>query len=84
MALRCAPAARALVVLGLMLSALGGCGQKGSLYLPDQPPPHQVSDATCRTPTCAAATAPVAADANAEAEEKDAPRGEPTPEEIPE
>ncbi|WP_290577852.1 LPS translocon maturation chaperone LptM [Ketobacter sp.] len=50
----------AAVLLGS--AQLTGCGQKGKLYLPDQPPPHGATAAgECRTPGCAAALSPAQA-----------------------
>ena len=72
MVLRRFTSGRVLLMLGLIAAALSGCGQKGSLYLPDQPPPHLQSQNDCRTPTCAAVVAPAAADR----ESTDAENGE--------
>lgn len=60
MVLRRFTSGQVLTILGLMTAVLCGCGQKGSLYLPDQPPPPVQSQGDCRTPTCAAVTEPVA------------------------
>ena len=63
---------RALWILGLLTAALSGCGQKGSLYLPDQPPPQIQSQSDCRTPTCAAAAeAAVAEESEPENQEEE-------------
>jgi len=32
-----------IVLAACLLAILGGCGQRGDLYLPDSPPPHSGS-----------------------------------------
>ncbi len=73
---------RAVLLLGLMTAVLGGCGQKGKLYLPDEPPPHTQNQADCRTPNCAAIqteSATVEAEDNTGEEDE---KTEPMPEET--
>ncbi|MEE2733054.1 MAG: hypothetical protein VYA55_19700 [Pseudomonadota bacterium] len=103
MVLRHLSCSRALLQLGLAASVLlgsaplTGCGQKGKLYLPDQPPPHETTAASeCRTPGCAAALAPTQAkpeqpeagtEDNQEPDEDNAEQPKhsaPTPKETPE
>ena len=69
MVLRQFTSGRVLLMLGLIAAALSGCGQKGSLYLPDQPPPHLQSQSDCRTPTCAAVAESAADDEAAPGEQ---------------
>ena len=58
MVLRRFTAGQTLMMLGLIAAALYGCGQKGKLYMPDQPPPHLQQQEDCRTPNCAAVLQP--------------------------
>lgn len=72
-----------LLTVGLLAAALGGCGQKGSLYLPDQPPPQIQSQSDCRTPTCAAAAeTAVAGESEPENQEEENTAEETTAEET--
>ena len=69
------------MLLGLMAAVLSGCGQKGKLYLPDEPPPHLQSQSNCRTPNCAAALeAPATAESEDETQEDE--NSAPIPEET--
>ncbi|MDY6920856.1 MAG: lipoprotein [Pseudomonadota bacterium] len=45
---------RRLLLLGWVLAALTGCGQKGALYMPQQAPASDPVAGGCRTPECAA------------------------------
>jgi predicted small lipoprotein YifL len=38
------------IALGLVVAALGGCGQKGVLYLPGAQPPAQARPSTASAP----------------------------------
>ena len=50
---RTAPVLYTMILLGLM--GLGGCGQKGDLYLPSDPPPEpKARQSECRTEDCEA------------------------------
>jgi len=72
-----------------LAAALYGCGQKGDLYLPDQPPPRYQKQSECRTASCSAAVSAPATDPAASTDAQSQPeKPEPTaaeaPEEIPE
>mgnify|MGYP007044738014 CR=1 FL=1 len=67
---------QALLTIGLMATVLSGCGQKGKLYLPDQPPPHSQQQEDCRTPACAAALEPEQEPAATENSGQDQPKTE--------
>lgn len=70
-----------LLTVGLMAAVLGGCGQTGNLYMPDQPPPHSQQQEDCRTPACAATLEPTPAeDTTTGKDEKAEPDIEETPE----
>ena len=74
-----------LLTVGLMAAVLSGCGQKGKLYMPDEPPPHTLNQAAnqedCRTPACASVVDDKE-QKSPEAKASDTP--EPLPEETPE